>query len=77
MWMAAIASVLYSMSEDVGKIVLRSGKWVVVLSGIVLAMNMTTFRENMALEEVSTASSRKFFDLISQDAEKLYCFSMH
>ena len=77
MWMAAIAAVLYSMSGDVGMTALRSGKWAVVLSGVVLAMNMTTFRENMALEEVSAAPSRNFFDLVSQDEEKLYVFSMH
>lgn len=77
MWMAAIAAVLYSMSEDIGKTALRSGKWAAVLSGIVLAMNMTAFRENLSLEKVSAAPSRNFFDLVSQDQEKLYVFSMH
>lgn len=77
MWMAAIAAVLYYMSEDIGKFNLSNKKWTFVLLGIVLAMNMTTFYGNMALEEVSTASSRNFFDLVSKNREKLYVFSMH
>lgn len=77
MWMAAIAAVLYYMSEDVGKIHISSWKWTFALVGIVLAMNMTTFSENMALEEVETAPSRNFFELVSQDRENLYVFSMH
>lgn len=77
MWMAAIAAVLYDMSGDLKKLCLKSGKWVAVLAGIILATNMTAFSENMALEEVDTTASRNFFKLISKDQDNLYIFTMH
>lgn len=77
MWMSSIAVVLYGMSEDIGKIQVKSRKWIAVLCGVVLAMNLSTFHENRELEEISTDLSRNFFELVSGDEEKLYIFSMH
>ena len=77
MWMAAMAVVLYGMSEDIGRMHIGSRKWIVVLSGIIFAMNLTTFHENRELEEISTELSRNFFELVSADQEKLYTQTSH
>lgn len=77
MWMAVIAAVLYDMSESLRKISIQSNKWVLALSGIIVSMNMTTFCNNILMEKTDTTTARNFFELLSEDDEHLYAFTMH
>ncbi|MCI8991540.1 MAG: hypothetical protein HFG80_02250 [Eubacterium sp.] len=70
MWMVAVASILYGMSEELGKLHINK-KIMIVLTGGILIMNLREFSGNITNLEDKT-HVRDFFDVVLSDKENLY-----
>lgn len=70
MWMAAIAALMYGMSEEIGRLRVKSRKWTVILSGVILALNLPTFTVNMVHQ--SSVNSKIFFQTLAEDKDGCY-----
>lgn len=77
LWFPAIASMLYFISPDLRNINIHSKKIIGVIIAIIIAANSSTFVVKiLSKPTMYNEGAKEFFELLSQNDDDLYIFSM-